>query len=471
MMSTYRFFLYINTMSSPALDQHSPLAHWLTYLETLHPQVIDMGLDRTNLVAERLALKNSPALKIVVGGTNGKGSTCAMLEAILLAAGYKVGLYTSPHLIRYNERIRLNGAELSDAQIVQQFVKINELRGETSLSYFEFATLAAWAAFTEAKVDVMIFEVGLGGRLDAVNCVDADCSIITSVDIDHVDYLGDDREHIAWEKAHIFRPGKPAICADPLPPENIKMYADKIGADLWQFGVDFNYSGDAQQWAFAGREQRRAALAYPALRGINQLLNASAVLAALEALRMQLVVPASSVREGLLRAAIPGRMQILPGQPTVILDVAHNPHAAGALAQNLQQMPITPGMKTYAVVGMLKDKDCKAVIARLAPHIDVWLCADLTGPRALSARELSGFVNEVLASEQITDNTETSSKATPTVKPKLTTVDPKTVQTLVFDDLVQAFVTAQGMATENDRILVFGSFFSVGPILTHLGRA
>lgn len=470
MAPTAFFCIYHTIMSSSALDQSSSLALWLSYLESLHPQVIDMGLERTNTVAERLHLKNNSALKIVVGGTNGKGSTCAMLEAILLAAGYKVGLYTSPHLVRYNERIRVNGAELTDAQIVQQFAKINQARAETSLSYFEFATLAAWGAFIDANVDIMIFEVGLGGRLDAVNCIDADCSIITSVDIDHVDYLGDDREHIAWEKAHIFRAGKPAICADPLPPENIKAYADKIGADLWQFGVDFNYSGDAQQWAFAGREQRRAALAYPSLRGINQLLNASAVLAALEALRMQLVVPASSVREGLLRAAVPGRMQILPGQPTVILDVAHNPHAAGALAQNLQQMPSTPGAKTYAVVGMLKDKDCKAVIERLAPHIDMWLCATVEGPRALTALELSGFVKDALAAEQIVDNAKIDS-ATPTVRPKLTTVAPDQVQIEVCDGLVQAFVKAQGLAVENDRILVFGSFFAVGPILTHLGRA
>ena len=452
------------------LDQSSPLSLWLSHLETLHPQAIDMGLTRVDAVAESLQLKQSSALKIVVGGTNGKGSTCAMLEAILLAAGYKVGLYTSPHLIRYNERIRINGQEASDAQIVRQFAQIDQARGETSLSYFEFSTLAALSAFKEARVDVMIFEVGLGGRLDAVNIVEADCSIITSVDVDHVEYLGDDREQIAWEKAHIFRPGKPAICADPLPPQKIKAYAEEIGADLWQFGVDFNYSGDAQQWAFAGREQRRAALAYPALRGVNQLLNASAALAALEALRMQLIVPASSVREGLLRASVPGRMQILPGQPTVILDVAHNPHAAGALAQNLKQMPTTPQAKTYAVVGMFKDKDVAAVISRLVDQVDVWLCADLEGPRALTGQELSGLVKKVLAAGPGVTESPKDPAATPTVRTVTTAVDPKTVTVQAHEDLVQAFVKAQALATDNDKILVFGSFFAVGPVLSYLGR-
>ena len=457
--------------SHSSLNQSSSLTQWLQHLESLHPQVIDMGLERVEKVASQLALGPNNAIKIIVGGTNGKGSTCAMLEAILLAAGYKVGLYTSPHLVHYNERIRINGENASDALIVRQFSFIDQKRAGISLSYFEFSTLAALTAFYEAEVDVMLFEVGLGGRLDAVNIIDADCSIITSVDIDHIDYLGSDREHIAWEKAHIFRADKPAICSDPLPPAAIKAYADEIGADLWQFGVDFNYSGDAQQWAFAGRTQRRAALAYPALRGVNQLLNASAALAALEALRQQIVVPASAVREGLARATIPGRMQILPGQPFVVLDVAHNPHAAGALAQSLQQMPMGPDSKTFAVVGMFKDKEVAAVIARLLPYVDTWLCATLEGPRALSAQELSDIVNTALTTSEIIHNKESEKVvAPPTVRPKNTWVNKEQVQTLVFDDVVQAFVKAQALATDNDRILVFGSFFTVGPVLSHLGR-
>lgn len=457
-------------MNSPLLDQHSSLTSWLQYLETLHPKAIDMGLGRVNTVADILDIKRSKAIKIVVGGTNGKGSTCAMLEAILLAAGYKVGLYTSPHLVSYNERIRLNGENAKDELIVRQFANIDRARGDISLSYFEFSTLAALSAFNEAHVEVMIFEVGLGGRLDAVNIIDADCSIITSIDVDHIEYLGSDRGQIAWEKAHIFRPHKPAICADPFPPTQLKTYATEIGADLWQFGVDFNYSGDAQQWAFAGREQRRAALAYPSLRGVNQLLNASAALAALEALRMQLLVPASAVREGLLRAAVPGRMQILPGQPTIILDVAHNPHAAGALAQNLQQMPTTPATKTFAVVGMFKDKDVKGVIHRMLPFVDVWLCADLSGPRALSGQELSDLVNLALTEPRIEDNKEVEPNAAPTVRANAPTVDRHQVKVHAYPDLVQAFVKAQALATDNDRILVFGSFFAVGPILSHLNR-
>lgn len=457
-------------MNHSNLDQNSHLDQWLSHLETLHPQPIDMGLDRVQTVANQLALAPSQAIQIIVGGTNGKGSTCAMLEAILLAAGYKVGLYTSPHLVHYNERIRLNGENASDELIVRQFAYIDQRREDISLSYFEYSTLAALTAFHEAKVDVMLFEVGLGGRLDAVNIIDADCSIITSVDIDHVEYLGSDREHIAWEKAHIFRPNKPAICTDPMPPAAIKAYADEIGADLWQFGVDFNYSGDAQQWAFAGRSQRRAALAYPALRGVNQLLNASAALAALEALRMQLMVPASSIREGLLRATIPGRMQILPGQPTVVLDVAHNPHAAGALAQNLQQMPTTAPSKTYAVVGMLQDKDAKEVIKRLAAYVDVWLCADLNTARALSGVELSGLVKSVLAEPALLDTKAAPVSATPTVRTHQPVIDFAQVEVHAFDDLVQAFVKAQSEATDNDKIIVFGSFFAVGPILSYLGR-
>lgn len=457
-------------MNAVSLNADSSLAQWLAHLENLHPQVIDMGLERVQKVADQLALEPTNAVKIVVGGTNGKGSTCAMLEAILLAAGYKVGVYSSPHLVRYNERIRINGVQADDALIVRQLAHIDQQRVSISLSYFEFSTLAALSAFHEAGVEVMIFEVGLGGRLDAVNIIDADCSIITNIDIDHTDYLGDDREQIAWEKAHIFRTNKPAICADPLPPAAIASYAAEIGAGLWQFGVDFNYSGDAQQWAFAGRAQRRAALAYPALRGVNQLLNASAVLAALEALRQRLVVPASAVRLGLAKAALPGRMQILPGQPLVVLDVAHNPHAAGALAQGLQQMPITPGSKTYAVVGMLKDKDVSTVIERLVPSVDYWLCADLEGPRALGGAELLGIVNKALRAPEIVDNEKLTTQSAPTVKPQVNTVDRTQVQCVAMDDVVSAFLKAQELATDNDRILVFGSFFAVGPVLSYLDR-
>jgi dihydrofolate synthase/folylpolyglutamate synthase len=292
-------------------DVSATLSDWLQYLESIHATAIDMGLDRVREVAGRLGLELS-GVKFVVGGTNGKGSTCAMLEAILLAAGYKVGLYTSPHLINFNERARINGQIATDEALIAQFQAVEAARGDVSLTYFEFTTLAILRLFSQSKLDAVVLEVGLGGRLDAVNIVDADCSVVTSVDLDHTDWLGDTREKIGFEKAHIYRSGRPAICSDPMPPQSLLDHVQEIGADLWLFGRDFNYSGDRQQWAYGGREQRRNSLAYPALRGANQLLNASAALAALESVRDRLPVPQQAVRLGLLQASLPGRFQILP---------------------------------------------------------------------------------------------------------------------------------------------------------------
>lgn len=420
------------------------LSEWLAYLESLHRKPIELGLDRIRVVAEKLAL-TYPFVTITVGGTNGKGSTCAMLEAILLAAGYRVGLYTSPHLINFNERIRVNGENASDSAIIEQLVRIEAARGEVSLSYFEYTTLAALLMFEQNRLDAVVLEVGLGGRLDAVNLVDADCSIVTSVDIDHTEWLGDTREKIGFEKAHIYRSGRPAICADPVPPQSLIDYASQIGADLRLFGKDFNYSGDRQQWAYGGRSQRRSGLAYPALRGANQLLNAAAALAALETLRDKLVVPQQAVRLGLSQASLPGRLQILPGQPTIVLDVAHNPHAAAALAQNLDGMAFYP--YTHAVVGMLNDKDIKGVLAKLVSRVDHWYCATIEGPRGTSGEQLAAMVREVLP---------------PPGK------EPVTVSNFV--NPVQAFTEARKQAAQGDRILVFGSFSTVGPVLKELGR-
>ncbi len=431
-------------MSLPKPSTAATLPEWLSYLESLHHKAIELGLDRVRAAAQRLDLK-LPFVKITVGGTNGKGSTCAMLEAILLAAGYRVGMYTSPHLIDFNERIRVNGELASDAQIIEQFNFIESVRGDVSLSYFEYTTLAALRLFEQSGVDVVVLEVGLGGRLDAVNIVDADCAIITSIDIDHTEWLGDTREKIALEKAHIFRPGAPAICADPVPPQSLIDHAHEIGADLWLVGKDFNHSGDRQQWAYGGRTQRRSGLAYPSLRGANQLLNAAAALAALEALRGQLVVPAQAVRIGLSHANLPGRLQILPGTPTIVLDVAHNPHAAAALAQNLDGMAFYP--YTHAVVGMMNDKDIAAVVEKLVSRVDHWYCAGLEGPRGASGDHLADIVRSVLP---------------PAGK------EPITVSS--FDNPVQAFAEARKRASDNDRILVFGSFSTVGPILKELGR-
>jgi dihydrofolate synthase / folylpolyglutamate synthase len=289
----------------PLLD----LKGWLARIEAIHEKPIDMGLERVREVAQKLAIPlersghgNSGAsgpIKILVAGTNGKGSTCAMLEAICLAAGYKVATYTSPHLIDFNERARINGEPVDDAALIEQFEAVDAVRGMTSLTYFEFTTLAILKLFAQAAVDVQILEIGLGGRLDAVNIIEPDCSIVTCIDIDHAQFLGDTREKIAIEKAHVYRSGRPAICSDPVAPKSLIDYADSIGADLWLFGRDFNYSGDKQQWSFAGRENRRNSLAYPALRGANQLLNASGVLAALDSLRQVLPVSAGAIRQGL----------------------------------------------------------------------------------------------------------------------------------------------------------------------------
>lgn len=427
-------------------DGAASLQKWLAYLESLHPTAIELGLDRVRKVAQRLGF-SLDCVKIVVGGTNGKGSTCAMLEAMLLAAGYKVGLYTSPHLIDFNERVRLNGQLISDAALIEQFCAVEAARGDVSLTYFEFTTLAALRQFSQAGLDAVVLEVGLGGRLDAVNIVDADCAIVTSVDLDHTDWLGDTREKIGFEKAHIYRAGRPAICADPVPPQSLLDHAAAIGADLWLFGHDYNYSGDRQQWGYGGRNQRRNALAYPALRGANQLLNASAALAALESLRDRLPVPQQAVRLGLSQATLPGRFQILPGQPTVILDVGHNPHAAAVLAQNLDNMGFHP--YTYAVFGMLSDKDVAGVVAKLGARIDHWYCTSLPGPRGGSGEGLAERVRPALPAVS-------AGSDAPTIS--------------AYPDPVAAYAAARAKAGEGDRIVVFGSFVTVAAVLQSLGR-
>ncbi|HWW70932.1 MAG TPA: bifunctional tetrahydrofolate synthase/dihydrofolate synthase [Duganella sp.] len=414
------------------------LPAWLALLEARHAEtVINMGLDRVLAVKERLQLSFSCPV-IMVAGTNGKGSTCAMLESVLLRAGYKVGLYIKPHFLDFNERARINGELASDAVLVDAFNAVEAARGDTALTYFEFTTLAIMKLLAGAGMDVVILEVGLGGRLDAVNIVDADVAIVTSVDIDHTDYLGDTREKIGFEKAGIFRPGKTAICSDPVPPQSLIDHANAIGADLWLMGRDFNYSGDKQQWNYGGRSQRRNSLAYPSLRGANQILNATAVLAALEALKLELPVGAQEVRTGLVTVELPGRFQVLPGRPAVILDVAHNPHAASALNQNLGNMGFHP--YTYAVFGSMHDKDIDGVIAAMSEHVDHWCLATLPSPRAASASELAAKV-------QI-------------VQPE------KSERTInIFDDPAAAYANAVSRAGENDRIVVFGSFLTVAGVM------
>jgi dihydrofolate synthase/folylpolyglutamate synthase len=418
------------------------LPAWLALLESRHSEtVINMGLDRVLAVKERLQLSFSCPV-IMVAGTNGKGSTCAMLESVLMRAGYKVGLYIKPHFLDFNERARINGELASDEVLVAAFNAVEAVRGDTPLTYFEFTTLAIMKLLSGAGMDVAILEVGLGGRLDAVNIVDADVAIVTSIDIDHTDFLGDTREKIGFEKAGIFRAGKTAICSDPVPPQSLIDHAEAIGADLWLMGRDFNYAGDKQQWNYGGREQRRNSLAYPSLRGANQILNAAAVLAALEALRLVLPVGAQEVRTGLVTVELPGRFQVMPGRPTVILDVAHNPHAASALNQNLGNMGFHP--YTYAVFGSMRDKDIDGVIAAMSEHVDHWCLADLPSPRAASASELAAKV-QIMQPKDVADSAD------------------RTIN--IFDDPAAAYANAMSRAGENDRIVVFGSFLTVAGVM------
>ena len=393
------------------------LPDWLTHLESLHPKTIALGLERVAQVRQRLNLHPDFPV-IVVGGTNGKGSVCAMLEAILHAAGYKVGCYTSPHLLDYNERVRIGKRQATDAELCASFERIEQARAgrasarlddvglkpDLQLTYFEFGTLAAIQLFIAHKVDVAILEVGLGGRLDAVNVFDANVSVVTSVDIDHVDYLGETREQIAYEKAGIFRRGRVAICADSDVPRAISSHARETGAELWCIGREFGFRLHQGQWDFFGQSGERHALPLPALRGAFQLHNASATLAALDALKDKLPVNMAAVRRGLAEVELTGRFQFVPGRPQLILDVAHNPHAARSLAQNLANLPPA---RTFAVFAMLKDKDMAGVVAALDAQIDVWLVAGIDAPRGATAAELAqvlerqGVRGEVVACPSI----------------------------------------------------------------------
>jgi dihydrofolate synthase/folylpolyglutamate synthase len=414
----------------------SPLTAWLERIERLHAKPIDLGLDRVRAVAGRLQLKlDVPA--IVVGGTNGKGSTCAMLDSILRAAGYRVGLYTSPHLLDFNERCRVDGVSATDEALIEQFEAVEAARGSTSLTYFEFTTLAILRLLGRAPLDAVVLEIGLGGRLDAVNIVDSDVAIVTSVDLDHMDYLGPTREQIGFEKAHVYRAGRPAICSDPAPPQSLLDHASSIGADLWRFGRDFNYQGDRQQWAYGGRQVRRSGLPYPALRGANQLLNAAGALAALEALGDRLPVSQQAVRQGLLTVELAGRFQIMPGRPAVILDVAHNPHAAAVLAENLDNMGFYPA--THAVFGMLRDKDIGGVIDRLGDRIDHWHLAPTPGPRGCDTASIAALLRE-----RGRDSGASISE---------------------YPDLAAAYDGARSGAGADDRILAFGSFLTVAEVM------
>ena len=428
--------------SAVASASQQRLDDWLAHCERLHPKEIDMTLARVNTLRDRLGLRfNAPV--VMVAGTNGKGSTCAMLESIALQAGYRVGLYIKPHLVHFQERCRVGGAPVDAESLLPHFEAVEAARGELALTYFEFTTLAILSRLAAEPLDLVILEVGLGGRLDAVNTIDADCAVITSIDLDHVEYLGPDRESVGREKAHIMRPGKPVVVSDPMPPASLAAHAAAVGADLRQLGRDFSYGGDRQQWQWAGRSRKYSGLAFPALRGVNQLLNASGVLAVFEALFDQLPISAQAVRTGLALVELPGRFQVVPGQPALVLDVAHNPHAIAALAQNLDQMGFFP--RTHAVFGAMADKDLAEILARIAPLVDRWHFCDLPLPRAATAAALA----ERFGALQAQGGLKT----------------PKDVSVAQHADPQSALAAAAAEADPADRILVFGSFYTVGGVL------
>jgi len=416
------------------------LAGWLAYIEALHPKSIAMGLDRVNLVRQRLNL-NKPFPIIIVGGTNGKGSTCAMLERIYSVAGYRVGCYTSPHLLAYNERVRVAEHNASDEDLCSAFAAVEAARHDTELTYFEFATLAAYWHFTQSNIDIAVLEVGLGGRLDAVNIFDPDCTIVTSIDLDHMDFLGNSRESIGYEKAGIFRKGITAICGEPNPPHTMIEHAKKVHADLKLVNQDFSFKAKAQTWTYGDAAGDISNLPLPALVGDFQLYNASSVMAAVRAMQPSLPVDVSHVIQGLTTVSLAGRFQQFSQERKVILDVAHNSHAAAALAYNLKESPCTG--RTLAVFAMLADKDIAGVVDVLKAHIDAWYLAGINQKRGATSARLHTIVKEQDALAEVHN----------------------------FVDTATAYRQAYIDATENDRIVVFGSFFTVADVMRILARA
>ena len=414
--------------------RYETLNDWLVWQETLHPSAIDLGLERPGLVLKALSLEHPPHQVITVAGTNGKGSSVAMLEAILIAAGYRVGSYTSPHLLCYNERIRLHGQPVEDGPICEAFARIDAARGDTSLTYFEFGTLAAFQIFAEAELDVAILEVGLGGRLDAVNLLDAEVALITAIDIDHAAWLGDTRELIALEKAGIIRPHRPAVCSDPHPPQSLLEHAEGQQTPLFCLERDYQYRAQDEGWLYSDGEGVLPGLPRPALVGEMQLQNAAGVIRALRCLGESLPVNTQAIRQGLLTVSLPGRMQRLPGHPEVILDVAHNPQSAQALAANLAAMPCQG--RTLAVLGMLADKDIHSVLNILSASIDRWYLTSLHVWRGADADTL------VAAAQEMGLHVAGS-----------------------FEQVEKALQQARADAREHDRIVVFGSFHTVAEAL------
>ncbi|GGY25001.1 bifunctional tetrahydrofolate synthase/dihydrofolate synthase [Paludibacterium paludis] len=415
-------------------SEFTRLGEWLDWLTTLHAKAIDMGLERAARV--RAAMNLAPAVPVViVGGTNGKGSVCAMLSTMLNRAGYRVGTYTSPHILHYNERVAIDMAPVDDARLMASFRAVEAARGDVTLSYFEFGTLAAVHAFIDEKVDVIVLEVGLGGRLDAVNLFDADVAAVVSVDLDHQAFLGNDRESIGFEKAGIFRAGRPAVCADPAPPASLVAHAQAIGADLRLVNRDYSHTRLDHQWSFHMGEHHRHSLPLPALRGAYQIDNAACALAILDCLASRLPVDQGAVKRGLLEVDWPGRFQVLPGRPVVVMDVGHNPHAVRAMVANLRRLAFAENR--YAVFSMLEDKDMDSVLALAKDEFDGWFVGGLDMPRGQSGERIA----ERMAAAGVRD-------------------------VRAFGTVEEAWHAALSAAGENDRIVVFGSFHTVADVMT-----
>lgn len=411
------------------------LEEWLKWQESLHATEIELGLERVRQVADSLGLLKPPYAVISVAGTNGKGSSVSMLDRILREAGYSTACYMSPHLIRYNERIRINGVEASDAALCHAFERINTARGEISLTYFEFGTLAALDLACEAGVDIAVLEVGLGGRLDAVNILDADCALVTAIDLDHQNFLGDTRELIAIEKAGIYRPQRPAVCSDPNPPASLRKVARDIEARFAVFGEDFSATMHKDHWDWQAGNTHWSDLPYPDPFNRCQTQNAAGVLMVLHQLADRLPVTVEEIRRGLAGFRLNGRFQVLPGEYQYVLDVAHNAQAARMLLDNLKRLPC--GGRTHVIVGMLRDKDRQGVFRVLNEIADSWHTISLTNNRGTSAEVLT---REILALD--------------TGKPVST-----------HDDMAAALAAIRETANAADRVLITGSFLTVGAAL------
>lgn len=407
------------------------LEEWLAWQETLHPKEIDLGLDRVRRVLDAMQIKRPAPIVVTITGTNGKGSSVAFLASILAAAGYRVGTYTSPHIYRYNERITIDGVAVSDEELCSAFSSVDRQRSTTSLSYFEFGTLAAFQIFDSRELDVVVLEVGLGGRLDAVNVIDADCALISRIGVDHVEWLGVDREHIGAEKAAIFRAGKPAVCADANPPGSVLDMARLLPARLYARGTDFDVVTREANWDWRGPETAWECLPLPALSGRFQIDNAAGVLMVLACLRDQLPVRRRDVKQGLMCVSLPGRMQVREGEVQQIFDVAHNPQASIEVAAYLSDHPV-PG-RTRLVIGMLEDKDVSGVVAPLKSQVDAWYLGGTDQlSRGLAAAELGHRAG---------------------------------LQAPRFDSLMDAYQQAMSDAQPGDRVVVTGSLIGVAQVL------